>query len=102
MKLHPDPSPEFSHLVKSRWERFVLFWLEISARQNPLSITGFLCFGAFVIAGQRWLHRRDDPYPEFWMILLFVVVLATELFQIYASRAILEIMRRNQTRSNAK
>lgn len=95
MKLHPDPTPEFAALAKTRYQRYILFRLESSAAASPLKYFSLWCTLAILLSiGPMISGRIEFGWPAIAMTFLMVI----SIIDIYFSRAVLSMLRDRYSR----
>jgi hypothetical protein len=90
MKLHPDPTPEFADLAKTRYQRYVLFRLESSAAASLMGHVLLWCSLVILLSlGPIISGRIEFGWPAIAMMLFG----AYSILEIYFSRAVLSMLR---------
>ena len=90
MKIHPDPTPEFADLDMTRYQRYVLFRLEISAAASPMGRVSLWCTLAILMSLSPIISGRI----EFgWPVMAMTFLGVYSIFEIYFSRAVLSMLR---------
>ena len=90
MKLIIEPSAEFAGLATTRYQRYVLYRLEQSARTSPFRDLGF---GALIVIAIFSISANSEGSYHWWFISIVAFFTVSSICESYFSKAVLIMLR---------
>ena len=90
MKIHPDPSDEFAHLARTRYQRYVLYRLESSAAASPLK---YVAIGVLLVAIMSIPVAKSGMTDFGWPATAMTLIAFLSIGEVYFSRAVVGLLR---------